>query len=40
MENGFADIPTHRRQDALLRNDQGWTQQIENIKRHVGAHAA
>jgi len=39
-ENGFADIPTHRRQDALLRNDQGWTQQIENIKRHVGAHAA
>jgi len=37
-ESGFEGIPAHRRHDALLRNDQGWAQQIVNVKEYVAAH--
>jgi uncharacterized protein YndB with AHSA1/START domain len=34
-ESGFDRIPAHRRAEALRMNDGGWTQQMENIRRHV-----
>jgi uncharacterized protein YndB with AHSA1/START domain len=34
-ESGFDKIPAARRAEAFMRNDGGWTQQMENIKRHV-----
>jgi uncharacterized protein YndB with AHSA1/START domain len=34
-ESGFDAIPAGRRVDAFRMNDQGWTQQISNIQRHV-----
>lgn len=39
-ESGFDGIPAHRRHDALLRNDEGWAQQIVNIKQHVATNPA
>lgn len=35
-ESGFNRIPAHRRDEAFLRNDGGWTQQMKNIEAHVG----
>lgn len=35
-ESGFDRIPANRRDEAFLRNDGGWTQQMENIRSHVG----
>lgn len=35
-ESGFDKVPAGRRDEAFLRNDGGWTQQMENIKTHVG----
>jgi uncharacterized protein YndB with AHSA1/START domain len=34
-ESGFDKIPSHRREEAFLRNDGGWTQQMKNIETHV-----
>ncbi|MDB6164806.1 MAG: hypothetical protein JWL98_2238 [Xanthomonadaceae bacterium] len=34
-ESGFDRIPSERRAEAYRMNDQGWTQQMENIRRHV-----
>ena len=31
-ESGFENIPAHRRSEAFLRNDGGWSQQVGNIK--------
>ena len=34
-ESGFDKIPADRRDEAFLRNDGGWTQQMKNIESHV-----
>jgi uncharacterized protein YndB with AHSA1/START domain len=34
-ESGFDNIPAHRRAEAFRMNDQGWTQQMENIRLHA-----
>jgi Uncharacterized conserved protein len=34
-ESGFDSIPAGRRVEAFRMNDNGWTQQMENIRRHV-----
>jgi uncharacterized protein YndB with AHSA1/START domain len=36
-ESGFDKLPPHRRLDAFRMNDGGWTQQMENIERHVAS---
>lgn len=36
VESGFDQIPPERRTDAFHRNSNGWAQQMERIKRHVG----
>jgi uncharacterized protein YndB with AHSA1/START domain len=36
-ESGFDSIPAARRAEAFRMNDNGWTQQMENIRRHVEA---
>jgi uncharacterized protein YndB with AHSA1/START domain len=36
VESGFDRIPAERRAEAFRMNDNGWAQQMENIKRHVG----
>jgi uncharacterized protein YndB with AHSA1/START domain len=35
-ESGFDKVPAARRDEAFLRNEGGWTQQMENIRTHVG----
>jgi uncharacterized protein YndB with AHSA1/START domain len=35
-ESGFDKIPAGRRLEAFRMNDQGWTEQMKNIERHVG----
>jgi len=37
VESGFDRIPPHRRAEAFRMNAQGWTEQMENIRRHVEA---
>jgi uncharacterized protein YndB with AHSA1/START domain len=34
-ESGFDVIPAHRQSEALRMNDDGWTQQMKNIEKHV-----
>ncbi|MFC5580111.1 SRPBCC family protein [Rhodanobacter terrae] len=34
-ESGFDSIPAGRRAEAFRMNDNGWAQQMENIRRHV-----
>lgn len=34
-ESGFDAVPEARRAEALRMNTGGWTQQVQNIKRHV-----
>lgn len=34
-ESGFDAIPAGRRPEAFRMNDNGWTQQMKNIERHV-----
>lgn len=34
-ESGFENVPAHRRAEAFRMNDGGWTQQVQNIERHV-----
>lgn len=36
-ESGFDKIPSHRQLEAFRRNDDGWTQQMQNIENHVTA---
>ena len=36
-ESGFEQIPLARRAEAFRRNDGGWTEQMQNIERHVAA---
>jgi hypothetical protein len=35
VESGFDHVPLDRRAEAFRMNEQGWTQQMENIRRHV-----
>lgn len=35
-ESGFSKLPAGRRLEAFRMNDDGWTEQMENIERHVG----
>jgi len=35
VESGFDQIPLARRAEAFRMNDGGWTQQAQNIERHV-----
>ena len=37
-ESGFDRIPATRRDEAFQRNSEGWSKQVENIKRHVTEH--
>ncbi len=34
-ESGFDKVPNERREEALRKNDGGWTQQMKNIEDHV-----
>ena len=36
-ESGFDRVPLDRRAEAFRMNEQGWAQQMENIRRHVEA---
>ena len=36
VESGFDKWPSHRRFEAFRVNDGGWSEQIQNIARHVG----
>jgi uncharacterized protein YndB with AHSA1/START domain len=35
VESGFDRVPTARRAEAFRMNEQGWSAQVENIRRHV-----
>lgn len=35
VESGFDRIPAARRDEAFRMNDRGWTEQVQNIERHV-----
>jgi uncharacterized protein YndB with AHSA1/START domain len=35
VESGFDRLPASRRDEAFRMNDGGWTQQMQNIDRHV-----
>src|SRR5262245_27073993 len=35
VESGFDRVPLARRAEAFRMNEQGWPQQMENIRRHV-----
>jgi len=37
VESGFDRVPEWRRADAFRMNDDGWSQQMQNIERHVTA---
>jgi len=37
VESGFDGIPLRRRAEAFRMNTQGWTEQLANLERHVGA---
>jgi uncharacterized protein YndB with AHSA1/START domain len=34
-ESGFETVPADRRAEAFRMNEQGWTEQVENIRKHV-----
>jgi uncharacterized protein YndB with AHSA1/START domain len=34
-ESGFAKLPPERRTEAFRMNDEGWSQQLQNVERHV-----
>ena len=36
VESGFDKLPSKRRLEAFRMNDSGWSQQIQNLERHVG----
>lgn len=35
VESGFEKVPLHRREEAFMRNEGGWAQQLKNIETHV-----
>jgi uncharacterized protein YndB with AHSA1/START domain len=35
VESGFDQVPAARRAEAFRMNGEGWTAQMENIRRHV-----
>ncbi len=35
VESGFDGLPADRRQEAYLRNTEGWEIQMQNVKKHV-----
>jgi len=35
VESGFDRVPAHRRNEAFLRNSEGWAEQLKNVARHV-----
>ena len=35
VESGLAAIPAERRERVYRGNEEGWSQQVENVKRHV-----
>jgi uncharacterized protein YndB with AHSA1/START domain len=35
VESGFDKVPSERRLEAFRMNDSGWSQQVQNIARHV-----
>jgi uncharacterized protein YndB with AHSA1/START domain len=35
-ESGFDKVPAHRRDEAFRMNSEGWAEQLQNIKKHVG----
>src|SRR6476659_1931577 len=37
VESGFDRIPAARRAEAFRMNDNGWSEQIKNVERHVAA---
>jgi uncharacterized protein YndB with AHSA1/START domain len=37
-ESGFDKIPIARREEALRKNDGGWTAQMKNIEEHLEKH--
>jgi uncharacterized protein YndB with AHSA1/START domain len=37
-ESGFSDLPDERREEALPRNDQGWSIQMKNIQDYLAQH--
>jgi uncharacterized protein YndB with AHSA1/START domain len=37
VESGFDRIPAARRAEAFRMNENGWSQQIKNIERYLGA---
>jgi uncharacterized protein YndB with AHSA1/START domain len=37
IESGFDAVPLARRAKAFEMNEGGWTQQLRNVERHVGA---
>ncbi len=39
VESGFDGIPLTRRLEAFRGNDEGWSEQMTNIERHVAANA-
>jgi uncharacterized protein YndB with AHSA1/START domain len=36
VESGFDKLPGKRRHEAFRMNEGGWSEQVENIARHVG----
>ncbi len=34
-EQGFENVPADRRAEAFRMNEQGWTEQVGNIRKHV-----
>jgi uncharacterized protein YndB with AHSA1/START domain len=34
-ESGFDELPPERRSEAFRMNEQGWAEQVENVRRHV-----
>jgi uncharacterized protein YndB with AHSA1/START domain len=36
-ESGFDKLPAHRLADALRMNERGWSEQLQNIERHVAS---
>ncbi|HEY1808991.1 MAG TPA: SRPBCC family protein [Acidobacteriaceae bacterium] len=38
-ESGFTDLPDERRNEAFLRNNDGWSQQMKNLEEYLGRKA-
>ena len=35
IESGFSKLPAGVREEAFLRNDEGWSEQVKNVKTYV-----